>query len=71
MGRHWPGEGMTPVASLLVLLRRDPVVDVPVHEGATEEYADELREMREAIAADVEFDRTEDARDRYQEEVTT
>lgn len=39
MGRHRPGEGMTPVAELL------PPQDIEWPEGATEEYIDELREM--------------------------
>lgn len=38
MGKHRPGEGMTPVSEF---------VDIPWPEGATEEYADELREMNE------------------------
>ena len=41
MGRHRPGEGMTPVAELLSTL------DVEWPEGATEEYGDVLHEMNE------------------------
>lgn len=61
MGKHRPGEGMTPVADLI------GSVEPPVWPGADEDYGDELREMRESIAEDVHFERTEDARSRYQD----
>lgn len=42
MGRHRPGEGMTPVAELL-----PPTQDIEWPEGANEEYVVELREMND------------------------
>jgi hypothetical protein len=44
MGRHRPGEGMTPVTDLVAVPRRDDQ-DIEWPKGATEEYADELHEM--------------------------
>lgn len=67
MGKHRPGEGMTPVTDLI------GSVEPPVWPGADEGYGDDLRDMQMSeeekrdLAREVFQERTADADTWYQD----